>query len=36
MASTTIHTLSYKMVADTQSFTRGLVSSRSVLLIRRP
>jgi hypothetical protein len=29
MASTTIHTLSYKMVADTQSFTRGLVSSRS-------
>lgn len=29
MASTTIHTLSYKMVADTQQFTRGLVSSRS-------
>jgi hypothetical protein len=29
MASTTIHTLSYKMVADTQNFTRGLVSSRS-------
>lgn len=29
MASTTIHTLSYKMVADTQQFTRGLISSRS-------
>lgn len=29
MASTTIHTLSYKMVADTQNFTRGLISSRS-------
>jgi hypothetical protein len=29
MASTTIHTLSYKMVADTQQFTRGLVASKS-------
>jgi methyl-accepting chemotaxis protein len=29
MASTTIHTLSYKMVADTQNFTRGLISSKS-------
>ena len=29
MASTTIHTLSYKMVADTQQFTRGLVQSKS-------
>lgn len=29
MASTTIHTLSYKMVADTQQFTRGLISTRS-------
>lgn len=29
MASTTIHTLSYKMVADTQQFTRGLIQSKS-------
>lgn len=29
MASTTIHTLSYKMVADTQQFTRGLIASKS-------
>jgi hypothetical protein len=35
MASTTIHTLSYKMVADTQNFTRGLISSRSEVALMK-
>lgn len=36
MASTTIHTLSYKMVADTQQFTRGLVATKSeVALLKK-
>lgn len=35
MASTTIHTLSYKMVADTQQFTKGLISSRSEVALMK-
>jgi hypothetical protein len=35
MASTTIHTLSYKMVADTQQFTRGLISTRSEIALMK-
>lgn len=35
MASTTIHTLSYKMVADTQQFTRGLISTRSEVALMK-
>ena len=35
MASTTIHTLSYKMVADTQQFTRGLVASKSEVALMK-
>ena len=29
MASTTIHTLSYKMVADTSNFTKGMLATKS-------
>lgn len=29
MASTTIHTLSYKMIADTQNFSRGVLATKS-------
>ena len=35
MASTTIHTLSYKMVADTQNFTKGIIASRSEIALMK-
>lgn len=35
MASTTIHTLSYKMVADTQQFTRGLIATKSEIALMK-
>jgi hypothetical protein len=35
MASTTIHALSYKMVADTQNFTKGIIASRSEIALMK-
>lgn len=35
MASTTIHTLSYKMVADTQQFTKGLIATKSEIALMK-